>query len=316
MGAIDNFLKRWGFARLDRYGLVLTPEGRVLSTRPAVLDDGLGSKIVGWLDGDLAAMELEHWGAAKPAVAKPVAAIPRLQSPPQAPLAARVVAPAAPIRTTALPGVAPMRPVAPAPVDPPPAPVVAPVSVIFAPVAAPIPTPEPVVAPVVAEAPPVEEDEWEWEIAVARARAEAEEVEQARLDLLGASAVIASAVIPRKTSPGIAVPVPKPDPESWDPPAPPPKPADPILPAITQQRTVIPVPQLPTAARPSDVRPAPHTPTYPRRMARGTGRLDDTVRTQPAPPRTEDQTSPYVTLPAEVKPVGYAHTKRVAAKQR
>ena len=63
MGAIDNFLKRWGFAKLDRYGLVLTPDDRVISMRPAVLDDGLGGKIVGWLEGDLAAMELEHWGA-------------------------------------------------------------------------------------------------------------------------------------------------------------------------------------------------------------------------------------------------------------
>ena len=63
MGAIDNFLKRWGFAKLDRYGLVLTGDERVITTRP-VLDDGLGGKIVGWLEGDLAAMELETWGLA------------------------------------------------------------------------------------------------------------------------------------------------------------------------------------------------------------------------------------------------------------
>ena len=82
MGAIDNFLKRRGYAKLDRYGLVLTPDDRVLSTRPAVLDDGLGSKIVGWVDGDLAAMELEKWGpAAMPAAAKTVAVTGRLQSP-------------------------------------------------------------------------------------------------------------------------------------------------------------------------------------------------------------------------------------------
>ena len=63
--AIDNFMKRW-LREADRYGLVLTPDGRILSMRPAVLDDGLGGKIVGWHDGDLAAMELEHWGTLEP----------------------------------------------------------------------------------------------------------------------------------------------------------------------------------------------------------------------------------------------------------
>src|SRR6187402_2162118 len=128
MGAIDNFLKRWGFARLDRYGLILTPDDRVISARGAVLDDGLGGKIVGWLEGDLAAMELDRWGAAKAATAKPVAAPASLH---RLPPVARVVAPAAPASpapntspaahaTTAkapsrpLPGVAPAaRPVAP-----------------------------------------------------------------------------------------------------------------------------------------------------------------------------------------------------------
>lgn len=65
MGAIDNFLRRWGFAKLDRYGLILTPDDRVISMRPAVLDDGVGGKIVGWLEGDLAAMELDRWGGRK-----------------------------------------------------------------------------------------------------------------------------------------------------------------------------------------------------------------------------------------------------------
>src|SRR5687768_3195264 len=67
MPAIDTLLKRLGFVRLDRYGLVLTPEGRIMSLRPAVLDDGLGGRIVGWTDGDLAAMELQKWEPARPA---------------------------------------------------------------------------------------------------------------------------------------------------------------------------------------------------------------------------------------------------------
>ena len=67
MGAIQNLLGKLGYAKLDRYGLLLTAEGRVLSQRPSVLDDGLGGRIVGWEDGDLAAMELEPWEPARPA---------------------------------------------------------------------------------------------------------------------------------------------------------------------------------------------------------------------------------------------------------
>ncbi|MGE0398077.1 MAG: hypothetical protein AB7T06_15355 [Kofleriaceae bacterium] len=141
MPAIHSVLKRLGFVKLRDYGLVLTPEGRILSIRPAVLDDGLGGRIVGWKDDDLAAMELERWSelgramaakpAALPAVAKPVA----------------------------------VRPLAPLPVAPPPVKPKAP------------PTPQKPV--VVAPEPVVEEDDWEWTIAIARARAAAEEVEQA-----------------------------------------------------------------------------------------------------------------------------------------
>src|SRR6185312_4149149 len=78
MGAIHNLLARMGYVKLDRYGLLLTSEGRILSSRPAVLDDGLGGRIVGWEEGDLAAMELERWapmlpaGKPDPAAAKPV----------------------------------------------------------------------------------------------------------------------------------------------------------------------------------------------------------------------------------------------------
>jgi hypothetical protein len=94
----------------------------------------------------------------------------------------------------------------------------------------------------------------------------------------------------------------------------------------SQSRTVIPVPTLPVAAKPADVRPAfkPGQPP-PRlaaraRLARGTDApksiSEDTVVTAPLEPAHEDRTSPYVTLPPEVKKPGYAHTKRVAAKHR
>jgi hypothetical protein len=344
MGALDSLMRRLGFAKLDRYGLVLTSDDRVISMRPAVLDDGLGSKIVGWLEGDLAAMELEHWGAPKAATAKPIAAPASLHR-----LPARIVAPAAPIaplspqpNTSAaafaptvmppprpLPGVAP--PVAPAPAALVPAPV------ISAP------------APVVAANEEPGEDEWEWEIAMARARAAAEEVEAARVDLLGASAVVASAVFQRKTNPGMAVtrePPPLPDPPSEWPGTEPfnetwndrsevaPQVMSVLQKKLAVQRstpprgqtipprtTVIPVPQLPVAADPRMVRPPQYTPAQPLgRFARGTvthpGKLEETVRTLAAPPVNDDHTAPYIELPSEVKPVGFAHTKRVAAKER
>jgi hypothetical protein len=73
MPAITHLMKRLGFVKLDRYGLVLTPEGRIMSLRPTVLDDGLGGKVVGWQEGDLAAMELDPWEPFRPASQRAVA---------------------------------------------------------------------------------------------------------------------------------------------------------------------------------------------------------------------------------------------------
>lgn len=86
MPAIDRLMKKLGYVKLSSYGLVLTPEGRVLSMRPAALDDGLGGRVVGWREGDLAAMELEKWEPARPASKAAVAT--RVATPP--PLAAKV----------------------------------------------------------------------------------------------------------------------------------------------------------------------------------------------------------------------------------
>ena len=146
MGAIDKLLRRWGYARLDRYGLVLTPEDRILATRPAVLDDGIGGRVVGWLASDLAASELEPWTPGQVGRRRELMPV-----------------------TLGVPVVTRRAAVMPAVVPPP------------LPVAAPAPRPAvapPVAAPVVAPAPVVEEDDWEWEIALARARAEAAEAAQ------------------------------------------------------------------------------------------------------------------------------------------
>src|SRR5215510_5092026 len=61
MPTIQHLLQRWGFVKLRRYGLELTSDGRILSTRPAVLDDGTGGRIVGWQDGDVAIWKLSRW---------------------------------------------------------------------------------------------------------------------------------------------------------------------------------------------------------------------------------------------------------------
>ncbi len=97
MPAIEHLMKRMGFVRLSRYGLLLTPEGRIMSMRPDILDDGMGGRIVGWPDRDLAATELQKWEPARPApqkaVAGPVATPVRVFV---VPVAARVIAPLSP----------------------------------------------------------------------------------------------------------------------------------------------------------------------------------------------------------------------------
>lgn len=180
MPAIENVMKRLGFVKLSKYGLILTPEGRIMTLRPEVLDDGQGGKIVGWRDRDLAAAELARYEA--PAVTRAVA-IPVAITPPKA---FRV---SPPIPTT------PVLPPLPR---------------------APIPVPPPVVAMNVAPLAEPEEDEWEWEIALARARAVTEEVAAAmmppvrpsrrnRLDTVPPPA----AFIPVKTELGVAPSKPK-----------------------------------------------------------------------------------------------------------
>lgn len=95
MPSFQGLLQRWGFVKLRRYGLELTPDGRILSTRPAVLDDGTGNPIVGWRDGDVSIWKFSSWRAEATAeategapVASPVA-MPQPAAPPVAPAPAR-----------------------------------------------------------------------------------------------------------------------------------------------------------------------------------------------------------------------------------
>lgn len=140
MAGFSKLMRRLGYAKLDTYGLVLTAEDRILATRPGVLDDGYGGKIVGWRADDLASAELAAWQpvpVAAAAVPPPAIPVPRL--------AARV--------------------------GPPPVPML--------PKPAPLPAVATAIATFRAPAEEMSEDDWEWEIAVAKARAAAEEAERA-----------------------------------------------------------------------------------------------------------------------------------------
>jgi hypothetical protein len=156
MPVFQRLLARWGFIKLDRYGLTRTSDDRILSMRPAVLDDGAGGRVVGWREDDLAMAELPPWESSTPGASRSYTRPP-------------------------LPGVAPMPPVgsATSAAMPPAAAVPADRPVI----PAPLPVPLPLAgesssagsaaraAVDVAAAAPVDEDDWEWTIALARARA-------------------------------------------------------------------------------------------------------------------------------------------------
>jgi hypothetical protein len=145
MPAIQQLLQRWGFVQVRRYGLELTSDGRILSTRPAVLDDGTGGRIVGWQDGDVSIWKLSRWSGA-PGVGPGVAT--GVTAPPGPPPPAAIAAIPSSSETSA--GAAPSRPSA------------------------------RVIPAEVAGEPMVDEDDWEWTIALARARVAVEETETAR----------------------------------------------------------------------------------------------------------------------------------------
>jgi hypothetical protein len=332
--AISTLLQRMGFVKLEDFGLVLTPDGRILSVRPTVLDDGLGGKIVGWQEGDLAAMELGQWEPAMPARKASTTSPPRLPraKPPTAPPVAMA---------RALPGMTAPRMAAPVAVA-------QAVGAIAPRMAAPTPLPLEThpIARVDDRAEVGEDDEWEWEIAVARARAAAEWAEEA-------ISLAAPAPKKRATSPIAIVAEPKrittesfpktePLLEAWEntsshepvrvlPRTKSLTPAKPIVIVIApraplQRATVIPVPAMPQVADPRSITPVRSRPTAesvmsaPRRFPRATPATtpdaygahvgEDTQVNHSAAPANDDQTRPGLLLPSA------SNTRRVAAKQR
>jgi hypothetical protein len=101
MAAFERLMRRLGFVKLGDYGLVLTPDDRIQSTRPHVLEDTLGAPIVGWLESDLAVAELPRFGAPKEPSRKiepPASLIASLSSPALPKYVERPPVAAAPIR--------------------------------------------------------------------------------------------------------------------------------------------------------------------------------------------------------------------------
>ena len=322
-----------GFLKLDTYGLILTPEGRVLSTRPTVLDDGLGGKIVGWREGDLAVMELERWQAQP--------AIPRATANPIA------------IAASGSPSIGSRNVMAPPPVH-----VMAPLGPKRAPTPIPLETqPMSRIDDDFEQGKPLE-DEWEWEIAVARARAQAEWADEAAqaaappVARTAAPPLRVRAKLPTAPSAVIATP---PLADRWDTsdrtkttnlvaPAPLPRITQPMRPAqldspVTEPgRTVIPVPtitQVSQLSDPSQIKPRARVHTggppvrpnaavmsaAPQRFPRATMPSTSTQVLQPfgedtqvtrAAPASDDLTSPGLLLPASTS----SNSKRAAAKQR
>ena len=258
MPGISSLFRRLGFVKLDDYGLLLTSEGRILSTRPTVLDDGLGGKIVGWREGDLAAMELDRWHGMK--VAPAAAPIPRpipkaIPKPISVEVAAPIAMPVAPIveahgeteddeweweiamaRSRAAAEWAEEAAAAPAFTMPS---RTAPIAVVA------MPKPDPIVAD---QWPKTEElHNWETPAAIKSER-------------------VVKPILAAGTAPSL--------------------------------KTVIPVPSLPRVTDPKLLRPAPSNrpAVAPKRYPRATGKVDDTVRTQ-AVPANDDRTSPGIAMP-------------------
>lgn len=295
MPVIQRLLERWGFIKLRRYGLARTPDGRILSMRSAILDDGTGGRIVGWQDDDLAMAELEPWepGAQRVSAHSPAPRfLPGLTTRAEAPGA---TAPAA--QVIALPAAA----------EPP---------------AASPPTAAGVPVELAAEA-PVDDDDWEWVIALARARAEEEPPRAPRSPLsrtrpmaaVAAKDPAASGEWPKTepigaidydriaTRPAIAIPQAE-------------VPAQRSAPA-----TVIPVPTLPTlqGSQTGRLQPVVRTvpPASPHRFAKGTAAVEpDAERSAAMPDDTDpslsigDRTTPGIAMPPVARAVSLPSIKR------
>lgn len=257
MSIADSIMARMGYVKLGNYGLALTPQGRIITTQPAILDDGSGGRIVGWARGDLAELSLATLPVGK--APAPPAAIP------DAPAIA--FAPTVPMTPVSRPA-------------PPPIPVqVAKTLDAVAQFSTPSMPPAPVNTSDEYED---EDDDWDWQMAVARARAAADEVQ----------AVVAKppapAPMPRPSAPQAPALV-APTGVKVTPPPMPQRAPRMTAPVIRDSSMVAARPPAKPTVAPLHAAPAP---LPPRRAARGTGQLagDVTAKVAVAPvPRPAPQ---------------------------
>jgi hypothetical protein len=331
MAVIHHLLQRLGFVKLGGYGLVLTPDGRILSTRPAVLDDGAGGAIVGWREDDLAMAELQPWEPARPA-ARRARRTTTAQIAESAARSARAVPVSAQVAAPAPPQVAaPAPPQAPAPAFPPPTypAVISEASVLAL---RPPGAHEAELARTVAPEPTLDEDDWEWTIALARARA-AEPAE-----------IPAPPTPGRVAGPALTLPMPVVAPQApgasgewFDTRAPTPRAmpipqvaraaSPPVVPPGAAPTTVIPVPTLPTmhgTAHAGRLAPVVRTSAAraaasPRRFAKGTGPVSPRTTSRMAAAMSDDtelhfkvgdRTTPGIAMPPAARAVELPSIKR------
>jgi hypothetical protein len=312
MPAIQHLLRRWGFVKLRSYGLELTADGRILSTRPAVLDDGTGGRIVGWQDGDVSIWKLSRWSG--PPRVGPEVASGVIMTPAPAP-AARPAIPA-PSEASAATGAAPSRSSA------------------------------RVIPADVAGEPTVDEDDWEWTIALARARVAVEETQAARPPAVAprpappavplsdrptlrssATADLAASGDWRETDTADTAEASACDDDRVSSHSLPRIVAEVAVPRTTTPSTVIPVPALPTvdATRRARLEPVVRTapsPAQVSRLAKGTGPVDPPTRPAAAPrtrPAAMPRTRPAAMIIEDMHPsfpVGEHTTPGVAPATR
>lgn len=277
---VDELLAKAGYVRLSKYGLMLTPQGHIISLQPCVPDDGSSARIVGWRDGrePVGVLGSADTFVVPPTISRPAMASAGATAGPRAP--ARPAPPSERRTPPSLPGVRP----ADEPADD---------EALWAAAlarakaaaettaAATAPAPPPVPAKALRPAPKLalvappstpradsagdaddsdEGDEWEWQLALARARVAAEESEQAKAPppALRLSPKPAPQPLPLSAT---RQPAPAPDP------------------ALAAAPTSTPRQPAPVPRQPAPVSPAPVSPRQPAQAPRPS----DPVSARPAP---------------------------------
>src|SRR5688572_4005557 len=155
MGAFERLLKRWGYVKLERYGLSVGVDGRIRAANGIAVEAGAAGEYE--VGGENPAPRRESpitWPGAQPGA--PAQSAPPQQAPQsilQPPQSAAPIAPPAPPAQARVRGVT----------TPPPVPVFSPAAMLSRADAAATPTAPPAPAAPAANDAMSDEDEWEWQ---------------------------------------------------------------------------------------------------------------------------------------------------------